>query len=79
MQKMFLLSFVLVAFLSGCLARTYSIQKERVDQSINGNCGYILGKPSEKEKQPPLKTHRQINVLEVELGSHDYGKNSSIK
>lgn len=71
MQKMFLSSFILLLLLSGCVARTYSIQKERVDQTIDGNCGYLKGEPSEKEKQPPAKTHRQLNILEVELGSHN--------
>ncbi|MEW5757956.1 MAG: hypothetical protein AB1755_00580 [Candidatus Omnitrophota bacterium] len=78
--NIFLLMMFTVLLVSGCLMRTYSIKKERVDQTISGNCGYITGTPSDKEKQPSNKTHRQINILEIELGPHNIdGTTNTIK
>jgi LysM repeat protein len=60
---------VLFAFsVSGCVIRTYSMKKDRVDQSLSGNRGYIQGSmPAGQEKERP--TQRQVYVAEVELGS----------
>ena len=58
-----------VLILSGCVARTYSVTKDRVDQDLDaGNHGYIIGKPSAEEANAPRKTERSIRVFEVELG-----------
>ena len=70
-KKMILLA--LVCFLSfiinGCVTRTYTITKERVDQDlIQGNRGYLMGAPG-VSKEKPRKATRQIQVIELEARS----------
>ena len=52
--------------LSGCVVRTYTQVKERVDQDLSGNRGYIQGKvpPQEVSARP---TTRSTKVVEIEL------------
>lgn len=60
------LSLALV--LSGCVVRTYPLTKERVDQDLTGNRGYLQGQaPSGEEKE--RKSTRITQVVEVELRS----------
>jgi len=66
-----------VFFLSGCLARTYTIEKPRVDTTVEGNQGFLFGTPSPSEKKTQLKDTRTISVLEVELGSHQVSNTKS--
>jgi len=70
MEKIFYLTGLsVVLLLSGCVARTYSVTKERVDQDLSsGNRGYLIGKPSAEEANAPRKTERTVRILEVELG-----------
>jgi len=55
--------------LSGCVARTYNLTRDRVDQDISnssGNRGYIMGTaPAEPAER---KTTRTTRVFEIELG-----------
>jgi len=54
--------------LSGCVARTYNLTRDRVDQEISsssGNRGYITGQAPEPKER---KTTRTTRVFEVELG-----------
>ena len=54
--------------LSGCVARTYNITRDRVDQelsSTSGNRGYIMGQAPEPKER---KTTRTTRVFELELG-----------
>jgi nucleoid-associated protein YgaU len=55
--------------LSGCVARTYNLTRDRIDQdlsSTSGNRGYITGTaPAESEER---KTTRTTRIFEVELG-----------
>jgi len=54
--------------LSGCVARTYNLTRDRVDQdltSASGNRGYLMGVPPES---PERKATRTVRVVEVELG-----------
>ncbi len=54
--------------LSGCVARTYELTRDRVDQDLSsstGNRGYIMGNAPEA---PERKTTRQTRVFEIELG-----------
>lgn len=55
--------------LSGCVARTYNLTRDRIDQDISsssGNRGYIMGTPpAEPEERKATRTTR---VFEVELG-----------
>ena len=69
------LIFLSALFFSGCLVRTYTVEKPRVDLEITGNQGYLQGTSSQetvKEKRK-LSSKRKINVLEVELGKHPVG------
>ena len=60
------LSFAFV--LSGCVVRTYPLTKDRVDQDLTGNRGYIQGQaPAGEEKE--RKTTRTTQVVEIELRS----------
>lgn len=58
--------WLLATILMGCMVRTYTITKERVDLELEGNQGYIKGTPPPAEKEP--ERMRTINVLEIELG-----------
>ena len=63
---------VLVCFLgmiiNGCVARTYTIDKQRVDQDLSsGNRGVLFGEPKVSEEGASRKTTRRIDVLEFEL------------
>jgi len=55
--------------LSGCVARTYNLTRDRIDQDISatsGNRGYIMGTaPAEPAER---KTTRTTRVFEIELG-----------
>jgi len=60
---------VAVAFIAGCTARTYTVRKERVDQTTEGNAGYLGGTPPPGAKdRGDVKTTRKMYVLEVEKG-----------
>ncbi len=62
--------------LSGCIARTYNLTRDRIDQDLSsssGNRGYIMGTPPEQTER---KTTRTTRVIEVELG---FAKKSSEK
>ena len=55
--------------LSGCVARTYNLTRDRIDQdlsSTSGNRGYIMGQAPEPKERPTTRTTR---VFEIELGS----------
>ncbi len=54
--------------LSGCVARTYNLTRDRIDQdlsSTSGNRGYLMGQAPAAEEH---KTTRTTRVVEVELG-----------
>ncbi len=60
--------------LSGCVARTYNLTRDRVDQELSlasGNRGYITGQAPEPGER---KTTRTTRVFEVELGSSNKTK-----
>ncbi|HNW39442.1 MAG TPA: LysM peptidoglycan-binding domain-containing protein [Candidatus Omnitrophota bacterium] len=62
--------------LSGCVARTYELTRDRVDQElspITGNRGYIMGKAPEPQER---KTTRTTRVFELELGQTNKTKTS---
>ena len=73
MKKLIVLSLG-IFFISGCLVRTYTIYKPRVDTKVTGNRGYIVGKPKEgeeaKKKKSSLGKMRPVTVFEIELGAH---------
>ena len=56
--------------LCGCVARTYNLTRDRVDQDLTssaGNRGYLLGVPPEAEARSGKST-RTTRIFEVELG-----------
>jgi nucleoid-associated protein YgaU len=62
--------------LSGCVARTYELTRDRVDQELSptsGNRGYIMGNAPEPKER---KTTRQTRVFELELGPTNKTKTS---
>ena len=64
----YLLGLVSLFALSGCVVRTYQVTRERVDQEVTGNQGYLMGKAPAgemKEKKPT----RTTQVVEVEMRS----------
>ena len=67
MRNFMVLVFIAALFLSltGCRVRTYPVIKERVDQELSGNQGYLAGTPQEAEKE--RKTTRTTQVIEIEL------------
>lgn len=60
--------------LSGCVARTYNLTRDRVDQDVSsssGNRGYIMGQaPEPKDGRGGSRTSptRTVRVFEIELG-----------
>lgn len=59
----------LAVLLSGCVVRTYSATKDRVDQDISGNQGYISGSAPSGAQQPKKFNQRTTKVVEIELRS----------
>ena len=61
-----LAGFTPLIFLVGCgvQAKNYVQVKERVDQEIAGNAGYLTGTPSQEDRSQIRKT-RKVYVLEV--------------
>lgn len=62
--------------LCGCVARTYNLTRDRVDQDLTssaGNRGYLMGVPPEAGER---KSSRTTRVFELELG---LSKKSDVK
>jgi len=54
--------------LSGCVARTYNLTRDRIDQDLSpasGNRGYLMGQAPEAKERA---TTRTVRVFEIELG-----------
>lgn len=53
--------------LSGCVARTYNLTRDRVDQDLSssGNRGYLMGQAPQPQER---ETTRTVRVFEIELG-----------
>jgi LysM repeat protein len=77
MKKIYLLLLGAIFVLSGCVARTYPLTRDRIDQELSeGNRGYLMGKPSGEERV--RKETREVRVFEIELGSPYKAKNKGI-
>lgn len=67
-EKFCLLGLSLIFVLSGCVVRTYPLTKDRVDQDLSGNRGFLQGQaPSGEVKD--RKATRTTQVVEIELHS----------
>ncbi len=67
LPAIFLLASSLI--ISGCVARTYNLTRDRVDQDLSptsGNRGYLMGNPPEDSGD--RKATRTTRVFEIELG-----------
>jgi len=53
---------------SGCVVRTYTLTRDRVDQDLAGNRGYLQGHPPVGE-DVSRKSTRDTHVVEIELRS----------
>lgn len=69
MKKLAVYSAAVLTILSGCIVRTYSLTKDRVDQDISGNQGYISGSAPVGAQSPERAATRTTRVVEVELRS----------
>jgi LysM repeat protein len=69
MKRIAFFSIVVISsfLLSGCVVRTYSIARDRVDQDLTGNRGFVTGKTPVMEEEARKDT-RPIRVVEMELG-----------
>ena len=77
MKKIYLLLLGSIFVLSGCVARTYPLTRDRIDQELSdGNRGYLMGKHSGEEKA--RKETREVRVFEIEIGSPYKAKNKGI-
>ena len=69
MAKSIVYCLLFVVLLSGCLTRTYTVVKDRVDQDVPGNQGFISGGvPADYQQAPKKFTTRKTRVIEVEFG-----------
>ncbi|MFA7677645.1 MAG: LysM peptidoglycan-binding domain-containing protein [Candidatus Omnitrophota bacterium] len=67
-----------IFFIGGCVGvKSYTIEKPRVDTTIEGNQGYLFGTPKAETKASRLGDTRKISVVEIELGSPKAKKGSS--
>jgi LysM repeat protein len=57
----------LAILLSGCVVRTYELTKERVDQDLAGNRGYLSGGAPQSSEVSERPTTRTTRVVEVEV------------
>ena len=55
-----------LALSSGCLVNTYTVVKERPDQKMSGNQGYLMGGGSQMKDEQ--KRERKTYVMEVDFG-----------
>lgn len=79
-EKMKKLAFFLgIIFLSGCLARTYTTEKPRIDTDIQGNKGYLFGSAPAGSKDEIDQKTRKISVLEVDFGPRHEGRTGEVK
>lgn len=59
----------LISLLGGCVIRTYSVTRDRVDQQVTGNQGYLSGSNPAGTPAPKKITQRTTKVVEIELRS----------
>ena len=59
----------IAVFLNGCLIRTYTVTKDRPDQEVSGNQGFLSGQAPANYQQPKKFTQRRYKFFEVELQS----------
>lgn len=68
-RLMYCCALLAVFFVSGCVVRSYTTERDRVDQEIHGNRGFIMGTPSAVEEPANVRKTRKIYNVEVEVPS----------
>jgi len=63
----YLLGLALCFLLSGCVVRTYESTRDRVDQNLSGNRGYLKGTVPATQEPLAKKTTRTTRVIEIEM------------
>ena len=56
-------TIMIAVFLNGCLIRTYTVIKDRPDQEMSGNQGFLNGQVPENYQQPKKFTQRPAEVF----------------
>ena len=75
-----LVAFLLFTSFEGCArVRTYTVVKDRVDQDLQGNQGYVGGATEGPKEIKNRRMTRKTYVAEVELGSASVKKASGAK
>jgi len=76
-----MLAVFALVFSSGCThVRTYTVEKERVDQDLTqGNAGYLSGTPKISPASSERKLTRKTYVTEVEVGGPVQKKKKVVK
>lgn len=69
MKKLIVLAAVIftASLTSGCIVRTYTVTKDRVDQEVSGNQGYLAGTAPADAQEPKKFDQRTTGVVELEL------------
>ena len=62
-------AMMIAVFLNGCLIRTYTVIKDRTDQELSGNQGFLNGQVPANYQQPKKFTQRRQKFFEVEFES----------
>lgn len=83
-KNIFLFSMLLViavVFSSGCThVRTYTVEKERVDQDLTqGNAGYLSGVSKHSQATSERRLTRKTYVTEIEIGGPVQKKKKVVK
>jgi apolipoprotein N-acyltransferase len=78
MQRMLLIIAILmmIVFLVGCI-RTTTVVKERLDQELKGNRGYIQGNIPAYIKGKEIPSTRTIMQIEIELPPYEKWERSN--
>ena len=71
------LCLLLTFSLNACTVRAYKMQRERVDQDLTGNRGYLSGSVTQEPQD--RKTHRTTQVVEVEFAPFSFWKKKAKK
>lgn len=76
-KTLYLVLLCLSLLFWGCVVRTYTIEKPRVDQEVTGNQGYLYGTPQEEAREAKkLSSKRKIRIVEVEIGQPSSARRS---
>ena len=69
MKKFLALSLFIfsIVFITGCIVRTYPVVKDRVDQDVSGNQGYLAGDAPQVEQTENRPAQRTTYTTEIEL------------